>query len=78
MKAAGVGVATTVALALAMVLFGHPLAGDAHHYLAMSAHPFTFEAAPWGYRILTPLIVHVLPASHELGFEIVTVGTVRR
>jgi hypothetical protein len=34
---------------------------DAHVYMAMAEHPAFFTVAPWGYRALTPWVVHVLP-----------------
>ena len=38
---------------------------DAQHYLAMALHPFgpayAIHQAPYGWRILTPLLVHLLP-----------------
>ena len=34
---------------------------DAYVYVAASDQPSVFTVAPWGYRILTPWVVHVLP-----------------
>lgn len=36
---------------------------DGHVYDAMAESPRVFTVAPWGYRILEPWIVHLLPAS---------------
>lgn len=34
---------------------------DAHVYLAMAEQPAFFTVAPWGYRWLSPAIVHLMP-----------------
>ncbi len=34
---------------------------DSYVYIAMAERPGIFTVAPWGYRLLTPAIVHVLP-----------------
>jgi hypothetical protein len=34
---------------------------DAYAYVAMAEHPAVFTVAPWGYRVLTPLLVRALP-----------------
>jgi hypothetical protein len=34
---------------------------DAHVYVAMAEEPLVFSVPPWGYRLLTPLVVHALP-----------------
>jgi len=36
---------------------------DGHAYAVMAEAPRFFTLAPWGYRILAPWIVHLLPAS---------------
>jgi hypothetical protein len=48
---------------------------DAHVYVAMAEQPPFFTVAPWGYRLLTPWVVHALPAGNVArGFRWVTVG----
>ena len=48
---------------------------DAYAYMAMADHPAFFTVAPWGYRALTPWLVHALPVSNEArAFRYVTVG----
>jgi hypothetical protein len=48
---------------------------DAYAYMAMADHPAFFTVAPWGYRALTPWLVHALPvASESRAFRYVTVG----
>jgi hypothetical protein len=48
---------------------------DAHVYVAMAEQPAFFTVPPWGYRILTPALVHTLPAPNVArGFRWVTVG----
>jgi hypothetical protein len=34
---------------------------DAYVYVAMAENPAVFTVAPWGYRLLTPLLAHTLP-----------------
>jgi hypothetical protein len=34
---------------------------DAYVYTAMAENPAVFSVAPWGYRLLTPLLAHALP-----------------
>ena len=46
--------------------------GDAQYYVAMAENPAEFTKAPYGYRILTPVVVHLLPISVEQGFKLVT------
>jgi len=56
-----------------------PVFGDASFYAAMAKDPFVFMTPQgytgnaYGYRILTPLIVHALPLSADSGFWIVTI-----
>lgn len=46
---------------------------DAYAYMAMADHPAFFTVAPWGYRVLTPWLVHILPAANAArGFRYVT------
>ena len=46
---------------------------DAYAYLAMAEHPSFFTVAPWGYRVLTPWLVHSLPVGNVArGFRYVT------
>jgi hypothetical protein len=48
---------------------------DAYAYMAMAEHPAFFTVSPWGYRLLTPSIVHVLPVPNEArGFRYVTLA----
>jgi hypothetical protein len=48
---------------------------DAYAYLAMAEHPSFFTVAPWGYRVLTPSLVHVMPVGNVArGFRYVTLG----
>src|SRR5215468_8369366 len=49
---------------------------DAHVYIAMAEHPAVFSVAPWGYRVLTPALVHALPVRTVVrGFRYVTLGS---
>jgi hypothetical protein len=46
--------------------------GDHHMYLFMADHPVgDLHLAPWGWRILEPGLVRLLPGSAQLGFQIV-------
>lgn len=45
---------------------------DAYAYVAMAEAPSVFTVAPWGYRLLTPSLVHVLPLDVVRGFEVAT------
>ena len=46
---------------------------DAYAYMAMAEHPAFFTVSPWGYRLLTPAVVHALPVPNEArGFRYVT------
>jgi hypothetical protein len=48
---------------------------DAYAYMAMADRPQFFTVAPWGYRVLTPWLVHALPVANEArGFRYVTLG----
>ena len=48
---------------------------DAYVYVAMAEQPAFFTVAPWGYRVLTPWLVHALPAPNVArGFRWVSVG----
>lgn len=50
--------------------------GDHHIYLYMAEHPVgDLHLAPWGWRILEPAIVRVLPGSPLAGFQIVSVAS---
>jgi len=55
-----------------------PLLGDARYYFAMAKDPFTlitpkgYTGWAYGYRILTPLLVHVLPVDVDEGFKAIT------
>lgn len=62
-----------VTLALAALLSRSPVGGDAALYARMAAHPSTFTAAPWGYRLLTPWLVHILPLPQSISFWLLTV-----
>lgn len=39
----------------------------------MAAEPTHFTATPWGYRILTPWLIHILPFPLLTGFLVITV-----
>ena len=48
---------------------------DAYAYMAMADRPPFFTVAPWGYRVLTPWLVHALPVANAArGFRYVTLG----
>ena len=55
-----------------------PLLGDATYYFAMAKDPFVFMTSKgytgwaYGYRLLTPLLVHILPVNVDDGFRIIT------
>lgn len=42
---------------------------DAYVYMAMADAPSVFTLSPWGYRILTPWIVRLLPMATADGFK---------
>ena len=44
---------------------------DSYVYVAMAERPAIFTLPPWGYRLLTPALVHVLPMRTALGFRVV-------
>lgn len=44
---------------------------DAHVYMAMADAPRFFTLPPWGWRILTPALVHALPLPSARGFALV-------
>lgn len=49
---------------------------DPYVYVAMAEQPRYFTVAPWGYRILTPWVVHALPFRNAVrSFRVVTVVT---
>lgn len=58
---------------------GIEFVGDSAVYIQMSYQPFNYILAPFSYRILTPLIVYLLPLKHYMGFIVVnltaTIGT---
>ena len=41
---------------------------DAHVYMAMADAPSVFTLPPWGWRLLTPWLVHTLPLDSSRGF----------
>ncbi len=45
----------------------HLPAFDAYAYVAMAESPTVFTVAPWGYRVLTPLVVELLPGRDLIG-----------
>jgi len=45
---------------------------DAHVYVAMAETPAFFTLPPWGWRVLTPWLVHALPVAAPRGFVLVT------
>jgi hypothetical protein len=47
---------------------------DAYAYVAMAEAPAFFTVAPWGYRVLTPALVHALPLDVVTAFRLVTVA----
>jgi hypothetical protein len=47
--------------------------GDAWLYFRMAQTPTKFTLGHWGFRILTPWIVHILPVPFETGFYILTI-----
>ncbi|MBN2368863.1 MAG: hypothetical protein JXO72_00075 [Vicinamibacteria bacterium] len=48
---------------------------DAYAYVAMAESPSFFTVAPWGYRLLTPLVVHALPGRNSIrGFLLASVA----
>ena len=44
--------------------------GDDLIYEHMAAHPFAVHTFPFAFRIGLPWLVHVLPFSHTLSFEL--------
>ncbi len=46
---------------------------DARYYVSMAQHPFHFTVAPWGFRILTPILVWLIHAPAVYGFAAVNV-----
>ncbi len=53
--------------------------GDHYRYIALARHPFgstdpLTQEAPFLWRILTPVVVHLLPVSPLTGFWIVTIA----
>ncbi|MGE0453299.1 MAG: hypothetical protein AB7O37_01030 [Vicinamibacteria bacterium] len=45
---------------------------DTYVYVAMAEQPRVFTTPPWGFRLLTPLLVHALPVHQGRGFRLVT------
>jgi len=60
-------------LGLTLLIPHRPISGDALFYLHMAVQPTRFTAAPWGYRLLTPWLIHILPLPPLTGFFVVTV-----
>ena len=53
----------------------HLPAFDPFVHVAMAEHPAFFTVSPWGYRLLTPWVVHAVPLrSVIVGFRLVTVA----
>src|SRR5437867_2915591 len=48
---------------------------DAYVYMAMAEHPSFFTVAPWGYRLLTPLLVRSWPARADRAYRQLTLST---
>ena len=61
-------------LSLAMIIPRRPICGDALVYVRIAIQPTRFTAAPWGYRLLTPWLIHLLPLPILTGFFVVTVA----
>jgi hypothetical protein len=81
------GALAAVLLAAAIVAFRHQRsdgalhdryhlpAFDAYVYVAMAESPGVFTVAPWGYRILTPLVVDAMPGRDVIArFEWLTLA----
>jgi hypothetical protein len=48
---------------------------DSYVYVAMAERPGVFTVAPWGYRLLTPVVVHALPLRNAvLGLRLVSLA----
>lgn len=47
---------------------------DSYVYVAMAERPGFFTVAPWGYRVLTPWLVQVLPGGGVKAFRQLTLG----
>jgi hypothetical protein len=47
---------------------------DAYVYLAMAERPGFFTVAPWGYRVLTPWLAHLLPSNPVRAFRQLTLA----
>lgn len=47
---------------------------DAYVYLAMAERPGIFTVAPWGYRVLTPWLAHLLPSNPVKAFRQLTLA----
>lgn len=46
---------------------------DARYYVSMAEHPFRFTVSPWGFRILTPMLVWLIHVPAVYGFAVVNV-----
>jgi hypothetical protein len=77
--AAAAGLMTFLWLRTDPLVPGHPwwtFPGDHHIYLFMAGHPTgSLHLAPWGWRVLEPAIVRVLPGSSLVGFQLVCVAS---
>lgn len=62
----------TLALAIATLAIGHETVprGDDEIYERMASDPLGTHTFPFAYRIAVPWLVHVLPFSHALSFEL--------
>jgi hypothetical protein len=47
--------------------------GDARIYMRLAQHPGHFTTAPWGFRVLTPYLVWLIPTKPVYGFAAVTI-----
>lgn len=67
--------ASAVAAILSLIVAIRPglAPGDALLYTRMAQAPTHFTKAPWGYRIMTPWLVHVLPLPTTEGFLLITI-----
>lgn len=51
--------------------FATGIFNDSFYYLEMSYAPFQSSVAPYMYRLLTPVLVYLLPFNHMMGFTLI-------